>query len=108
MVIQNVAKFAFGFVISMVVEWVAIYVYKQIDPEEESNVKLVSVVLMQLVVIFTIMEKFNIINDFYTRLGMISSQVFVFDYALKRLYPFRSYLNRRTEPHGKEMYMFIR
>jgi hypothetical protein len=26
------------------VEWVAIYVYKQIDPEEESNVKLVSVV----------------------------------------------------------------
>ena len=106
--IQNVVKFAFGFVISLVVEWIAIYVYKQIDPEEESNVKLVSVVLMQLAVLFTIMEKFNIINDFYTRVGMLSSQVFVFDYALKRLYPFRSYLNRRAEPHGKEMYMSIR
>ncbi len=102
MVIQNVARFAFGFVIGMVVEWVAIYVYKQIDPKEESNVKLVSVVLMQLLVLFTMMEKFN---NFYTRVGMLSSQVFVFDYALKRLHPFRSYLNMRTEPHGKEMFM---
>jgi len=107
MVIQNVARFAFGFVIGMVVEWVAIYVYKQIDPEEESNVKLVSVILMQLVVLFTMMEKFNIIDDFYTRVGMLSSQVFVFDYALKRLYPFRSYLNKRTESHGKEMFRYI-
>lgn len=98
MVVQNVAKFACGFVIGMVVEWIAIYVYKQIDPEEESNIKLVSVVLMQLVVLFSVMEKFLIINDFYTRVGMLASQVFVFDYALKRLYPFRSYLTRRTEP----------
>lgn len=65
MVIQNVARFAFGFVIGIVVEWIAIYVYKQIDPREESNVKLVVVVLMQLVVLFTMMQKFNIINDFY-------------------------------------------
>lgn len=91
MVIQNVARFAFGFVIGMVVEWIAIYVYKQIDPKEESNVKLVTVVLMQLVVLFAMMD---IISDFYTRVGMLSSQVFVFDYALKRLYPFRSYLRR--------------
>ena len=95
MVIQNVTMFAFGFVIGMVVEWVAVYVYKQIDPEEESNVKLVALVLMQLIVLFTIMENFNVINDFYTRAGMLSSQVFVFDYALKRLYPFRSYLKKR-------------
>ena len=94
MVIQNVARFAFGFVMGMVVEWIAIYVYKQIDPKEESNVKLVALVLMQLVVLFTLMEKFNVIDDFYTRVGMLSSQVFVFDYALKRLYPFKSYLKR--------------
>ena len=94
MVIQNVVRFVLGFVIGMVIEWIAIYVYKQIDPYEENNIKLVGVVLMQLVVLFTIMEKFNIINDFYTRVGMLSSQVFVFDYALKRLYPFRSSLNK--------------
>lgn len=93
MVIQNVAKFACGFVIGMVVEWIAIYVYKQIDPKEESNVKLMAVVLMQLVVLFMMMEKFN---DFYTRVGVLSSQVFVFDYTLKRLYPFKRYLNKRT------------
>jgi hypothetical protein len=96
MVIQNVTRFSLGFVIGMVVEWVAIYVYKQIDPKEESNVKLVTLVLMQLFVLFTLMEKLNIIDDFYTRVGMLSSQVFVFDYALKRLYPFKSYL-KRTE-----------
>ncbi|UUT40569.1 hypothetical protein [carnivorous sponge associated iridovirus] len=97
MVIQNVAKFAFGFVIGMVVEWVGIYVYKQIDPEEESNVKLVALVLMQLIVLFTMMEKFSLVDDFYTRVGMFSSQVFVFDYALKRLYPFRNYLKRPSK-----------
>jgi hypothetical protein len=59
---------------------------------------------MQLVVLFTMMEKFNIINAFYTWVGMLSSQVFVFDYALKR-YPFRSYLNRRTD--RKEMFRYI-
>jgi hypothetical protein len=89
-VIRNVARFSFGFVIGMVVEWIAIYVYKQIDPKEESNVKLVALVLMQLIVLFTLMES----GDFYTRMGMLSSQVFVFDYALKRLYPFKGYLKR--------------
>ncbi len=95
MVLQNVAKFSFGFVAGMAVEWLAIYVYKQIDPEEESNVKLVVLVLLQLVVLFSMMEKLNVIDDFYSRVGMLSSQVFVFDYALKRLYPFKSYLKRQ-------------
>jgi len=94
MIIENVIRFTLGFVIGMVIEWVAIYLYKQIDPDEESNVKLVFLVLMQLIVLFTLIEKLNIINDFYTRVGMLSSQVFVFDYALKRLYPFKNYLKR--------------
>ena len=87
MIFENVAMFAFGFVIGMVIEWVGIYVYKQIDPKEESNIKLITLVLIQLTIIFTIMETFNL-NDLYSRVGILSSQVFVFDYALKRLYPF--------------------
>jgi len=87
MIFENVAMFAFGFVIGMVIEWVGIYVYKQIDPKEESNIKLITLVLIQLTIIFTIMETFNL-NDVYSRVGILSSQVFVFDYALKRLYPF--------------------
>jgi len=94
-VIQNVIRFSFGFVIGMVIEWIAIYVYKQIDPTEESNLKLVVLVLLHLVVLFTMMEKLKVIDDFYARVGMLSSQVFVFDYALKRLYPFKSYLKRQ-------------
>ena len=94
MVVQNIARFAFGFIIGMVVEWVAIYVYKQIDPTEESNVKLVMTILLQLFVLFALMEKSHMIDDFYTRVGILSSQVFVFDYAFKRLYPFKSYLKK--------------
>lgn len=92
MIIQNVAGFALGFVIGMGVEWIAIHVYDRIDPKKESNVKLVAVVVMQLLVLFTLME--NITDDVHTRMGMQTSQVFVFYYALRRLYPFRSYLKR--------------
>lgn len=95
MVIRNVARFSFGFVIGMVIEWIGIYVYKEIDPNEESNVKLLVLVLIQLAFLITLMEKLNT-SDFYTRVGMLSSQVFVFDYALKRLYPFKSYLKRQV------------
>jgi hypothetical protein len=92
MVMMNVLRFSIGFVIGMIIEWIAIYFYKKLDPYEKSNTKLIGTVLMQLIFLFTIMEKFNMIEDFYTRVGMLSSQVFVFDYALKRLYPFKSYL----------------
>jgi hypothetical protein len=92
MVIQNVVKFSFGFFIGMVIEWLAIFIYKKVDPEEESNIKLILLVLMQLIIIFTLIEELDMIDDFYSRIGMISSQVFVFDYALKRFYPFKNYL----------------
>ena len=92
MIVQNVSGFALGFAIGMIVEWIAIQIYNQIDPKKESNVKLIAVVVMQLVVLFTLME--NITDDFYTRMGMQTSQVFVFYYALRRLYPFGSYLKR--------------
>jgi uncharacterized membrane protein YGL010W len=94
MVIQNLGKFTFGFIIGMMIEWVGIWVYNKIDPNAESNVKLITLVLLQLFILFGIMEKLNVMNDVYTRVGMLSSQVFVFDYAIKRLYPFKDYLKR--------------
>jgi NhaP-type Na+/H+ or K+/H+ antiporter len=92
MVVENVAKFVFGFVIGMIIEWVIIYVYNQVDPREESNVKLITLVVIQLFILFALMEKFSIIDDVYSRVGILSSQVFVFNYALKRLYPFKNYM----------------
>jgi len=92
MVVENVAKFVFGFVIGMIIEWVIIYVYNQVDPREESNVKLITLVVIQLFILFALMEKFSIIDDVYSRVGILSSQVFVFNHALKRLYPFKNYM----------------
>lgn len=54
--IQNVTLFALGLVIGMVVDWIAIRAYNQIDPQKESNVKLAAIVLTQLVVLFAIHE----------------------------------------------------
>lgn len=76
----------------MIVEWFGVWIYKKIDPDEKSNTKLIVLVVIQLFTLFWLMEQMNAINDIYLRVGMLSSQVFVFDYAFKRLYPFKGIL----------------
>jgi hypothetical protein len=86
MIVENLFKFLYGFIVGMIVEWLGIWIYKKIDPNEESNTKLILLILIQLFILFWLMEEMDAMNDLYLRMGMLSSQVFVFDYAFKRLY----------------------
>ena len=72
--------------IGIVLEYIVTNFYKKIDAKEESNLKLVVVVLLQLTLLIGILEHFD--KNFYLRMGLLPSQVFVFNYAYKRLDPF--------------------
>ena len=92
-VIMNVGNFIMGFLVGLLVETIAVYIYFQLDPREKSNILLVVVILWQLYLIFTIMEETHMGGDFYSKIGILTSQVFIFDYGLRRIYPLKSLLH---------------
>ena len=78
----NFTNFLFGLVVGLLIEMMAVYFYKAIDPKQKNDLKLILVILLQLYVIFWAMENM-FINDFYSRAGMLTSQVFIFNYGMK-------------------------
>lgn len=86
MVFTKIGKFFVGFLFGLVIELIAVELYKKIDPKSESDLKLFIIVVIQLYCIIAIMEYASLTDDLYSRIGILSSQLFVFDYALKRFY----------------------
>lgn len=84
--LSNLTRFIFGFVVGLLIEFAAVFFYSLIDPPRTSNVKLFAVVLLQLLGLFYVMDTFAFVDDMYSRVGMLASQLFIFDYSLKRLY----------------------
>lgn len=94
MILQSLVNFILGIALGLSIDLISITIYNKIDPEHASRTKLIIVVLIQLMVVFTIFDSFTIIDDFM-RIGLLSAQVFVFKYALNKLYPFKHFL----KPH---------
>jgi len=86
MILKKISKFFLGFLFGLIIELIAVELYKKIDPKSKSDLKLLIVVIIQLYCIIAIIEYASLTDDLYSRIGILSSQLFVFDYALKRFY----------------------
>lgn len=84
--LENLVRFTFGFILGLLIEFIAVFFYTIIDPSKTSNIKLFAVVLVQLIALFYMMETFDVADNMYARVGILASQLFIFDYSLKRLY----------------------
>lgn len=86
MIIRSVIDFVIGFCIGTILEYIVVLIYTKIDPNAGDNpnkVKLALAAIGEMVVLFYLMEK---LDNKYTTMGMFASQVFIFDYALTKIY----------------------
>jgi uncharacterized protein YybS (DUF2232 family) len=91
---KDLGEIILGFILGLIGEIVAVKFYNKIDPGKSSNLKLFIVVVVQLLGMFYLLDILKELfgKDTYSTTGVLSSQIFIFDYVLKRLYP-RSYLS---------------
>ena len=81
-IIENLTFFFIGFNLGLTIEILAIILYLLIDPDKDNNIKLFSVIIIQLLLLFYIMEEFHVTKNAYMLIGVITSQTFLFDYAI--------------------------
>ena len=80
---MNVFDFAMGFSIGAMLEFVAIKTYMFVDPRKRSRSLLIMVAFTELLLLFTLANKLGSREAWF---GMISSQVFIFNYTIRRFY----------------------
>ncbi len=80
---MNVIDFSMGFFIGAMLEFVAINTYLIVDPRKRSRSLLIMVALAELLLLFTLAKKLESREAWF---GMISSQVFIFNYTIRRFY----------------------
>jgi hypothetical protein len=82
--------FIIGFSIGVLLDLVFYNIYKKVDPKEESDLKLITLIFMQLFVLaFIGYSTFDISKDwklsYFMRLGIFSSQIFLLGYGVRRI-----------------------
>jgi len=83
---EGLIVFLFGFLIGTVVDTLFFRAYRKVDPKEDSYVKLLILVLIQLfLVIFIIQSTSSLKLGSSFTFGVISSQIFLLVYAVGRL-----------------------
>ena len=73
-----------GLALDVLITRVHAYIKKRRRFDNYTKILLISLVLFQLFIVFYFIEILNF--DTYARLGILTSQVFIFDYAIKHLY----------------------
>lgn len=91
---HELLQFFAGFIIGSMVDVMFFNVYKRIDPKEESASTLAVTVCVQLFLLVILIkmtfngEEVGLVSDpvgkYFLRLGLISSQIFLLKYAMKR------------------------
>lgn len=81
--------FIWGFVLGTIMDLAFLKTYKKIDPKENNNLYLTVMILVQLyVLVFVISLTFNSKNEssiYFLRIGLLSSQLFLLEFALEKL-----------------------
>ena len=85
--------FLVGFVVGSILDVIFFAIYKRIDPKEQNNTKLFILIVIQLyilILIFSITYN-NILKItsplllYFIRIGLLTSQLFLMEYAMERL-----------------------
>lgn len=79
----NLVDFTMGFFIGAMLEFVAIKTYLLVDPKKRSKTMLVLVALIELLLLFSIANQLGSREAWF---GIISSQLFIFNYTIRKFY----------------------
>lgn len=81
--IVNLVDFAMGFFIGAMLEFVAIRTYLLVDPRKRSRSLLALVAIAELMLLFTLANRLGSREAWF---GVISSQLFIFNYTIRKFY----------------------
>lgn len=86
------SEFIIGFILGTILDVMFFKLYKKIDPEEKNNKILFTMIIIQLFILIFLISltiKYVKIEDnmgnFFLRLGIITSQLFLLEFSLERL-----------------------
>lgn len=88
-IIKNISSLAIGFIVGAILELIMIRIYNYFDPKKKSNLILALVVLLQLFVLFYVLQFSESTFGQQTmaiNMGFLASQLYIFDFALKKCY----------------------
>jgi formate hydrogenlyase subunit 3/multisubunit Na+/H+ antiporter MnhD subunit len=89
-IVNGISGFIFGFIIGTILDVVFFRIYKKIDPEESNNIKLFTLEIIQLMILvlligLTFQYSVDYLNSYFIRIGILSSQLFLLEFALERI-----------------------
>lgn len=79
-VIFDITTFGIGFMVGLMLDVVATKIHKKYS----NRYLLMALIFLQLFMVFYMIELFNF--NSYARIGILTSQVFLFKYAIKQFY----------------------
>ena len=85
---NGVIQFLIGFIVGSLVDFIFFRIYKKIDPKERSRLLLVITIILQLnILVWLIIQTDRIgwkgpMDNYFLRIGLISSQLFLLEYAI--------------------------
>lgn len=100
---NGVAQFFVSFTFGIILDLIFFRIYKHLDPTEKNKIILAILIVLQIFLLIALVlytEKIiwkGPINNFFFRIGLLSSQLFLFEYAMKKfiniIYDRRNKLN---------------